>query len=59
MPSEDLIDKILPENEIIVTSTHLFTDEYKQECFLTWYNAGKPGATDFNSENTVSQVQYG
>ena len=48
MPLDDsLLDKIIPDDEDIITTTSRgFTDEYKEECFLIWYQAGKPSSVD-------------
>lgn len=36
----------MEDNQIITTRAKYFTDEYKEEVFYVWYNAGKIGARD-------------
>lgn len=36
----------LEEQDLVVTQSHNFTDEYKDACFYAWYNSGKPTVKD-------------
>lgn len=56
MTSENLDNT--PDN-LFVSQTHKFKDEYKDACFYAWYNAGKPTVKDLLEIIPFPDTNYG